>query len=62
MDILYGLHPIQSCFVGIEYSKTILTAKNYNPQCQQEQKNMIRQYPGWRYGNNNLLYQDRNGI
>ncbi|PJE14245.1 hypothetical protein [Legionella sp.] len=61
LDILYGLHPIQSCFVGIEYSKTSLTTRNFNFLAQSTKKIMKNLYAVNRYGNNKLLYQDREG-
>lgn len=60
IDILYGLHPVQSCFIGIEYSKVKLAAGIRSPSFQDRQ-NTLNQYPIHRYGNNKLLYQDRYG-
>ncbi len=59
-DILYGLHPIQACYVGIEYSKhiknTFLSAEK-----QQKQKEKIGKLSVCRYGKYNLCSQNRDG-
>ena len=57
LDILHGLHPIQACFIGIEYAKII---KSISIQANKTQ-NMLGKYSTCRYGNNRLLYQDRSG-
>ena len=61
LDILYGLHPIQGCFIGIEYAKiirgTLGALKHKN-----KQQNTTTKYSISRYGSNNLLYQDRKGF
>src|SRR5262249_14490375 len=58
-DILYSLHPIQACFVGIEYAifqknnpQTILK----NAQLKKLNKPCIN-----RYGKYSLKYQERGG-
>ena len=56
-DILYGLHPVQSCFIGIEYAKYI--KKHKHPSKTNSQK--INQYSLSRYGYYSLCYQNRNG-
>lgn len=56
-DILYGLHPVQSCFIGIEYAKYI--KKHTSNSKTHPQK--INQYSLSRYGHYNLCYQNRNG-
>ncbi|KTC76067.1 phosphomannose isomerase GDP mannose pyrophosphorylase [Legionella birminghamensis] len=56
--ILFGLHPIQSCFVGIEYIRTNLT----HPFLKITQKNCISSYQNSRYGKYNLLFQNRDGL
>ena len=61
IDILYGLHPVQSCFVGIEYAKSIPMTKYSTLMPQNQKTNALNPYTDYRYGNNNLLYQDRCG-
>ncbi len=61
ITILHGLHPIQGCFVGIEYSKIIrLRADNKikkNIKLHHfSEKNLIK-----RYGYHELEFQDRTG-
>lgn len=59
-DILDGLHPIQSCFIGIEYAKHI---KKYEPYSKAIKANnqKMNQYSLNRYGCYSLCYQNRNG-
>lgn len=54
-DILYGLHPVQSCFVGIEHAIEI---KN-KPNASINYGHKIKPYTVNRYGTYNLIYQDR---
>lgn len=58
-DILHGLHPVQSCFVGIEYAKYI---KKYelNSVFDEVKKPKISSCPLSRYGSYDLCYQTRN--
>ena len=60
LDMLHGLHPVQGCFIGIEYAKKM---KKYpkEPPYHAKHQNVITKYSACRYGSNNLLYQDRNG-
>ncbi|MBA2649223.1 MAG: hypothetical protein H0U75_06405 [Legionella sp.] len=51
--ILHGLHPIQSCFIGIEYAR--------NMKINSIQDSFHHKFSYRRYGDNNLLYQDRAG-
>lgn len=56
-DILYGFHPIQACYIGMEYAKqfktlNITSEKNYNAV----KDNCIS-----RYGIYTLVAQDRKG-
>ena len=60
LTILHGLHPIQGCFVGIEYSKTIKNMDNRTKKHIKSQ-NLLNKHSVKRYGNNNLEYQDRSG-
>lgn len=52
-NILYRLHPLQSCFIGIEYSKHIKNNKI--------QKIISSLNPNQNYGTLNLKYRDRKG-
>lgn len=58
-DILYGLHPIQGCYIGIEYEKTI---KFKSSNTEVKPRSLFSKYSASRYGNNHLLYQNRNGL
>ena len=59
-DILYGLHPIQACFIGIEYSKYIKN-KNSSLTSRNREKENLKKYSIHRYGNYILLFQNREG-
>lgn len=59
IQTLHGLHPIQGCFIGIEYGKSLRTPKE--PSNQVPQKNFLVR-SSRRYGKNNLIYQDRHGF
>lgn len=61
LDILYGLHPVQACFVGIEYAKLRQTRK-LDPENHGQPINPMGRYAGYRYGSLNLLYQNRHGL
>lgn len=54
-DILYGLHPIQACYIGIEYAVGI---KN-NKQAVIFSDKDINSYSYYRYGTLALRYQNR---
>lgn len=58
--ILQGLHPVQSCFIGIEYAKYI---KKYETNLKNSRINnqKMNQYSLNRYGYYSLCYQHRNG-
>ena len=60
LDILHGLHPMQGCFIGVEYA-TVLKSSANNPKLQKKQHHQLNTYPICRYGSHNLLYQDRKG-
>ena len=60
-DILYGLHPIQGCYIGIEYEKTT-KFDTRNSKAQVKPRSVFSKYSASRYGNNHLLYQNRNGL
>lgn len=55
-DILYSLHPIQACYIGIEYAKSIKTAP-FIPDKNAEKK--INKQSICRYGKYTLLFQNR---
>ena|SRR3990167_7437038 len=61
LDILYGLHPVQACFIGIEYAKLWKT-RMLDPENHGKPLNPMGRYAGYRYGSLNLLYQNRNGL
>lgn len=56
--ILRGLHPVQSCYIGIEYSK-FLKQTQHSPikrsSCQED----LIEHPISRYGSYSLCYQNR---
>lgn len=58
IDLLHGLHPVQSCYVGIEYAKYLKSA-----HCQQpiQSRKKTAPYLSNRYGNCQLLYEQRKG-
>ena len=60
IDILHGLHPIQACYVGIEYAKFL--EKNDAPiELKDRQKNKLDKCSVFRYGRYELRYQNRKG-
>lgn len=59
-DILYALHPIQACYIGIEYARHI-KKHNFQKTVQKNKNYKINSYPGCRYGKYNLYSQDRQG-
>lgn len=59
IPILYGLHPIQGCFIGIEYSKAI--QRNLGIDQVYSKTSQLAELES-RYGLYNLLYQKRNGL
>ena len=61
LDILHSLHPIQGCFVGIEFAK-ILKANANNPPFGEQYQKVITTYAICRASDYSLLYQDRKGF
>jgi hypothetical protein len=61
LDILFGLHPIQACFIGIEYGKSLQQFNSSNPIKDKVHKISFTQYSTSRYGNYQLDYQTRKG-
>jgi len=61
LDILHGLHPIQGCFVGIEFAK-IIKANASNPQFNEQYQKITTTYAICRACEYSLLYQDRKGF
>jgi hypothetical protein len=61
VDILYGLHPAQGCYVGIEYGK-VIKADTQDSKVQNQPGKIFDKYAACRYGSNNLLYQNRQGL
>lgn len=56
-DILYSLHPIQACYIGIEYAKFFKNDNEFGSNHNQKQKN--NRYLMQRYGKYNLQFLDR---
>lgn len=56
IDILHGLHPVQACFVGIEYAKIL--KENQKSRGKNHSHSSSSTY---RYGRYCLKYQDRYG-
>lgn len=61
LDILHGLHPIQGCFVGIEFAK-FLKANTRNTQLDERYQRITATYTICRTSDYDLLYQDRKGL
>lgn len=60
IDILHGLHPIQACYVGIEYANYL--EKNDTPMAlKNNQKEKLDKCSVSRYGRYELSYQNRKG-
>lgn len=59
-DILYGLHPIQACFIGLEYAKLLRNIDN-NIEINTLKSN-LENYTGSRYGKYRVIYQKTKGI
>lgn len=57
IPILYGLHPVQGCFIGIEYAK-IIKNNNFLKRNNKLSSNQL----AYRYGSYNLRYQNRQGF
>lgn len=57
--ILHGLHPVQSCFIGIEYIKIITMLNQGHHKIAKE---FVLNHSTCRYGTYNLLYQNRQGF
>lgn len=60
-DLLYGLHPIQGCYVGIEYAKVFKTEAS-GTKSQTRSSMIFSRYSSNRYGNKQLVYQKRDGL
>ncbi len=60
ITILYGLHPIQSCYIGIEYAKTLI-AFNGSAESPKNRAEDLPEHPASRYGRYAVCYQDRKG-
>jgi len=59
ISILHGLHPVQGCFIGIEYAKI---SRMINNGLQRKTKELLLTPSQCRYGTFNLLYQNREGF
>lgn len=59
-DILYGLHPTQACFIGIEYSRHIKNL-NWSSSKQKREREKLKKHPAHRYGKYILSSQNRKG-
>lgn len=59
-DILYGLHPLQACFIGIEFSKFIKT-NTLEQASRIKEINVMNKQVVHNYGILKLKYQNRNG-
>lgn len=60
IDILYGLHPIQACFIGINYSTHLRESYAENAIKSQQQEKFTK-YATHRYGNYRITSQNREG-
>lgn len=59
LDILYGLHPIQACYVGMEYANFVKTTQSIISQS--KLPHHFEKYSAYRYGAYCLAYQNREG-
>lgn len=59
-DILKALHPIQSCFIGIEYAQ-YMSKHDLDSKPIRSKNDALNQHSLSRYGCYNLCYQNRNG-
>ena len=59
-DILYGLHPLQSCFIGIEYAKYLKINQTVTTPHIKDINSVNKQYVH-EYGLLKLKYQNRRG-
>lgn len=60
-DILYSLDPIQSCYIGMEYTKYTQKFHEYPDEIRRSSERFIN-YSSTRYGNYNICYQQRDGL
>jgi hypothetical protein len=59
VNVLYSLHPIQSCYVGIEFAKLLKLRNQLNQSDKFEPLKILSQER--RYGNKNLQHRTRDG-
>lgn len=57
-DIVFGLHPIQSCYLGMEYSKNNKLSNQEKPDSQNHPKKINHSLKN-RYGRYSIIYQTR---
>lgn len=60
MDILHGLHPIQACYIGIEYAMYLKKTKEA-AIISEKKSSKLNNYSISRYGSFSLQYLDRVG-
>lgn len=60
-SILYSLHPIQACYIGIEYAQYLNKKNNKETISEKKQKQLFNHDQTHRYGNYQLCFQDRKG-
>lgn len=60
-DLLYGLHPIQGCYIGIKYAN-IFRIDVSKSKLQRKSGIVFTKYSASRYGNKQLMYQKRDGL
>lgn len=61
-DILFALHPIQACFIGIEYGKSLRQLNHRNHHLNEKAiTTKFTEYSTSRYGHYRLDYQTRKG-
>jgi transcriptional regulator with XRE-family HTH domain len=58
--ILFGLHPLQSCIIGVEYAKYIKN-NTINPSARIIKNMAVNEQEEYEYGLLKILYQDRKG-
>lgn len=60
IDLLYSLHPIQACYIGMEYALRLKEKKEASTLSPKQQKQFQKHSVG-RYGHYTLVYQNREG-
>ena len=60
-EILYGFHPTQAAYIGLQYAKYLRNSHSFEDYKQNNFKKPLKSYPMSRYGKYALCYIDRSG-